>query len=620
MPANDQDNLLRYYNEELTYLRRMGAHFGRRYSKIAGRLEQSEDSAADPHVQRLVESFAFLTARIQRQLDAEFSRITTALLGVLYPHLVNPIPPMTIACFDVDPAQRKMTTGHLIPRDTGLFAQTHDGLLCRFRTCYPVTLWPFEVESAGFQSPARFDFLNRHPHVATVLRLTLVPRGVSLAEMRPGLDRLRFFLRGDDVLVHALYELLFTRVWRVALLPTSKEPPVFLPEESIQPVGFAPEESVIPYPPHAHPAYRLLQEYFQFPQKFLFFDLANLDRLPSAGPATSNDKDEKLDILILLTEIPRQRLVVDRHTFALGCTPVVNLFPKTSEPIRLDHSQLEYRLIPDVRRERTHEIHTVLSVSASSNPMEETARLDPFFSFQRRRDGKEPRAFWHARRTPTGREDLPGTDIYLGFVDLDLNPAQPPVQTVFAHTLCTNRDLTAQLPPRARLQIENAAPLIDISCLYKPTEPAYPPLEGASLWALVSNLSLNYLSLSGETESAGKASLDALREILRLYSFSDAPATHKQVQGIKRMATRRVVRRVHHNDWRGFCQGSEVTLEFEEDQYVGSGAFLLGAVLERFLALYASLNSFTELVITRAAQPGREWKRWPPRAGYQPIL
>jgi type VI secretion system protein ImpG len=619
MAANDQENLLRYYNDELTYLRRMGAHFGRRYSKIAGRLEQSEDSALDPHVQRLVESFAFLTARIQRQMDAEFSRITTALLGVLYPHLVNPIPPMTIAKFDVDPHQRKMTTYHLIPKNTGLFAQTPDGLPCRFRTCYPVTLWPFEIESASFQSPDKLDFLNQHPQVATVLRLSLAPRGVSLAEMRPDLQRLRFFLRGNDVLVHALYELLFTRVWRVALLPQSKEPPVFLPDDSILPVGFGPDEAVIPYPPHSHPAYALLQEYFQFPQKFLFFDLANLDRHPSLNPHLYPDPepnpDEKLDILILLTEIPRQRLVIDRQTFALGCTPVVNLFPKTSEPIRLDHTQLEYRLIPDIRRERTHEIHTILSVSASSNPMEESARIDPFFSFQHRRNGKETRAFWHARRTPTGREDLPGTEIYLSFLDLDLNPAQPPDQTVFAHTLCTNRDLTAQLQPRTRLQIENAAPLNDISCLYKPTEPAYPPIEGASLWALVSNLSLNYLSLSG-----GKESIEALREILRLYSFSDAPATHNQVQGIRQMSARRVVRRILHDDWRGFCQGAEVTLEFDEDQYVGSGAFLLGAVLERFFALYASINSFTELVITRASQPGREWKHWPPRAGYQPIL
>ncbi len=603
MPVNDQDELLRYYNGELTYLRRMGAHFRERYPKVAGRLELSGDVTPDPHVMRLVQSFAFLTARIQRQMDAEFPQITTALLGVLYPHLVNPVPPMTIAKFDVDPDQGKLTTGHLIPKHTGLFAQTAEGLACRFRTCYPVTLWPLEVERAAFESADQFDFLNQAPQVATVIRLRLVPRGISLPELLLG--RVRFFLHGDQVLANALYELLFAHLWRIAVLSESGDP-VFLPENSILPVGFDPDDDVIPYPEHAHPAYRLLQEYFLFPQKFLFFDLDGLHLHRSR---------EKLDILILLDQTPRQKLIIDQSTFALGCTPVVNLFRKTTEPIRLDHTQFEYRLVPDFRRERTHEIHSILSVSASSNPMEETARLHPFFSFQHPQEGHEPRAFWHARRTPTGREDLPGTEIHLSFLDLDFNPSLPPTQTVFAHTLCTNRDLAGQLLSGSRLQIENVAPLNRISCLAKPTEPAYPPLEGASLWALISNLSLNYLSLSG-----GKESLEALREILRLYSFSDAPATHKQVQGIRQMSCRRVVRRVKHPDWRGFCQGTEITLEFDEDLYVGSGAFLLGAVLQQFFALYASVNSFTQLVMTRTAQREGEWKRWPPLAGYEKVL
>jgi type VI secretion system protein ImpG len=604
MAIKDQEDLLRYYNNELTYIRHIGAFFRERYPKIAGRLELSGDATPDPHVVRLLQSFAFLTARIQRQIDAEFPQITTALLGILYPHLVNPVPPMAIAKFDVDPDQGKLTTGHEIPKHTGLFAQTGDGLTCRFRTCYPVTLWPFEVERAAFESVDRFDFLNQAPQVATVLRLRLAPQGVSLGEMTLG--RLRFFLRGDRVLTQALYELLFAHVWRVAILPESGTEPVFLPENSIRPVGFGPDEEVIPYPEHAHPAYRLVQEYFLFPQKYLFFDLDHLHLHRSS---------EKLDILILLNQTPRQKLVIDHNTFSLGCTPIINLFRKTSEPIRLDHTQLEYRLIPDMRRERTHEIHSIVSVSSSSNAMEETARLDPFFSFQHRRGGHEPRAFWHARRVDTGREDLPGTDIYLSFLDLDLNPRLPPVQTVFAHTLCTNRDLATQLPAFARLQIENVAPLNWISCLEIPTPSAYPPLEGASLWALISNLSLNYLSLSG-----GKESLEALREILRLYSFSDAPATHKQVQGIRQMSTRRVVRRVGPHDWRGFCQGTEITLEFDEDLYVGTGAFLLGAVLQQFFALYASVNSFTQLVMVRTAQREGEWKRWPPLAGYQPVV
>ena len=602
--TKDQEELLRYYNGELTYLRQMGKSFAGRYPKVAERLELSGGQSSDPHVERLIESFAFLTARLQRQMDAEFPQITTALLGILYPHLVNPVPPMAIAKFDVDPDQGKLTTGHLIPKHTSLFAQTGDGLTCRFRTCYPVTLWPFEVERAGFESVDQFDFLNQSPHVATVLRLRLAPRGAALPEMTVG--KLRFFLRGDSALVNALYELLFCHTWRVAILPESGKAPVFLPDKAILPVGFGPDEEVIPYPGHAHPAYRLVQEYFLFPQKYHFFDLDHLHLHRSR---------EKLDILILLDQAPRQRLAVDRETLCLGCTPIVNLTRKTTEPIRLDHTQLEYRLVPDIRRERTHEIHSILSVSASSNAMEETARLDPFFSFQHRRDGKEQRAFWHARRVETGREGLPGTEVYISFLDLDFNPSLPPVQTVYAHTLCTNRDLATQLPAGARLQIENAAPLNWISCLEKPTSPAYPPLEGASLWALISNLSLNYLSLSG-----GKESLEALREILRLYSFSDAPSTRKQVEGIRQMSCRRAVRRVEHADWRGFCQGTEIKLEFDEGLYAGSGAFLLGAVLQQFFALYASVNSFTQLVMIRSAQREGEWKRWPPLAGYQPVI
>ncbi len=604
MAIKDQEELLRYYNGELNYLRRMGKAFSSRYPQIAEQLELSGEQCADPHVERLIESFAFLTARIQRQMDAEFPQITTALLGILYPHLVNPIPPMAIAKFDVDPDQGKLTTGFLVPKHTPLVARTSEGLTCRFRTCYPVTLWPFEVEHAAIESPDQFDFGVRATEVAAVLRIRLAPRGVTLPEMN--LRKLRFHLRGSSALANALYELLFCHLSGVAVLPEPGASPVFLPDASILPVGFGPDEEVVPYPVHAHPAYRMVQEYFLFPKKYHFFDLDNLHLGGSR---------EKLDILILLAQTPRERLVITTDTFGLGCTPIVNLFPKTTEPIRLDETQLEYRLVPDSRRERTHEIHSIQSVSSSSNAMEETAKLDAFFSFQHRQDGKEHRAFWQARRLETGRDDLPGTDVYLSFLDLDFKPDMPPTQMVFAHTLCTNRDLANQLPAGAELQIESAAPLNWISCLEKPTSPAYPPLEGSSLWALISNLSLNFLSLSNSA-----ASLEALREILRLYSFSDAPATHKQVQGIRRMSSRKVVRRVAHNDWRGFCQGTEITVELDEDLYAGSGAFLLGAVLQQFFALYTSINSFTQLVMIRTSQREGEWKRWPPQVGYQPVI
>jgi len=603
MPLNESESLLRYYNSELSYLRRMGAAFARRYPRIGANLELSAFQSADPNVERLIESFAFLTARLQRRLDQEFPEITAALLGVLYPHLVNPVPPMAIARFDVDPDQGKLTTGYRIPAGAPLFAQTAEGFICRFRTCYPVMLWPLQPLSAGFESPAQFDFLDNAADVASVLRLRLSAVGLNLEEL--SLRKLRFHIDGEATLVNTLYELLFCHALRVAILPGNGKAPVYLPQRSILPVGFEPEDEVIPYPSHALPAYRLLQEYFLFPEKYHFFDIDHLDACLSG---------KTLDILILLDRVPQARMAVDRRTFSLGCAPIINLFRKTTEPIRVDQRQHEYLLEPDMRRERTTEIHSILSVSASSNPMEETLEMDPFYSFRHRLDGRMQRAFWYPRRVPTRRPGLPGTDILISFVDLDFNPKLPPEQVVYAHTLCTNREFATQLPAGALLQIEDSAPLTHISCLGKPTFPVYPPLGGRTLWYLISNLSLNYLSLSG-----GRGSLDALREILRFYAFSDQPSAYQQVQGIREMSCRRVTRRVGKEPWRGFCQGTEVTLTFDESLYVGSGAFLLGSVLNRFLPLYASINSFTQVVI-RSIQREDEWKRWPPLAGLQEVL
>jgi type VI secretion system protein ImpG len=603
METNDHESLLQYYTDELTYLRRLGRSFALRYPKVASQLEMSAEQCSDPHVERLIESFAFLTARLQRRIDGEFPDITASLLGVMYPNLVDPVPPMAIARFDVDPEQGKLTSGHTIPRDTPLFAQADTGLTNRFRTCYPVELWPLQLSSAGFESPAQFDFLDTSAQVASVLRLRLNLQGITLQEL--SLNKLRFYLRGDPTLVNTLYELLFCHVLKVAILPENSKSPVYLPPNSILPVGFGAAEGVIPYPSHALPAYRLLQEYFTFPEKFHFFDISNL-KLNKGG--------KTLDLLFMLDRMPPERMTVDQRNFLLGCAPIVNLFPKTTEPIRVDHRRHEYRLEPDMRRERTTEIHSIISVSSSSNPKDDTVKMEPFYSFRHRLDRRGQRSFWFSRRLAASRDDFPGTDLYLSFVDLDFNPTQPPEQIVYAHTLCTNRDFTSQMTAGDALQIEDTAPLSRITCLGKPTLTRYPPLAGATLWHLISNLSLNYLSLSG-----GPESLDALRQILRVYSLSDQPSTYQQVQGLRNMTSRRISRRLGNEPWRGFCQGTEVTLTFDETLYVGTGAFLLGAVLNQFLALYASINSFTQLAIKSEQREG-EWKRWAPIAGYQELL
>src|SRR5215831_13032481 len=216
MRANDPEDFLRYYQTELTYLRKMGLDFAAKYPRVAPRLELSPDECPDPHVERLLESFAFLTARIQQDIDSGFPEITTALLGILYPHLINPVPSQAIACFEVAPDQGKLTTGHLIDKHTQLFAHATDELVCRFRTCYPVTLWPLEVSYAGIESTAQFDFLDRVSKVAAVLRLKIKTKADPLHDL--AIQDLRFYLSGDRVLTHALYELIFSQVSGIAIL------------------------------------------------------------------------------------------------------------------------------------------------------------------------------------------------------------------------------------------------------------------------------------------------------------------------------------------------------------------------------------------------------------------
>ncbi len=607
MRIEEGDALLRHYKTELDYLRRVGSLFAARYPKLAGRLELSEHGCADPHVERLIESFAFLAARIQHQLESRYPDIPAALLSVLYPHLTNPLPSLVIAKFEPDPKQGRLTTGFTLERQTPVFSQSAEGITCRFRTCYPVTLWPLEVTSAAMESPDLsadwFKSLPTSCHPVATLRLRLATTGAPLHDLT--LKRLRFYLFGSPTTVDTLYELLFGHVEGVVMLNGSGDHSAFLQPRAILPVGFGPEEDVLPYPSHAHPAYRLLQEYFFFPQKFHFFDLQGID---------TRSSNATLDLLFLLNRRLPEGASIDRNTFALGCAPLVNLFKKTAEPIRLDHRLPEYRLVPDLRRERTTEIHSLLSVSASSNPLEEEARLEPFFSFRHRRDATEPTAFWFTRRQPVVQGNGTGTETFISFVDLNFNPSLPPLQTVFAHTLSTNRDLARELPSGAALQLEEPAPVASAYCLTKPTPTAYPPLEGATLWALVSNLSVNHLSLSG-----GPESLEALKEMLSIYGVPERESTEQQIAGIMEMSCRRVVRRVGTEAWRGFCQGTEVTLVLDEDRFVGGGAVLLGAVLWQFFGLYSSVNSFVELVLRKYHQ-NTEWKRWAPLTGSLQML
>ncbi len=603
-----QESLLEYYERELAMFRQLGQEFAQAYPKVASRLLLEPGKCEDPHVERLIQAVAFLTARIHHKIDDEFPEISNALLGLLYPHYLAPVPSMSIAEFTVDPEQGKLTSGYEMPRHTLLYSRPIDGTQCRFRTGYPLTLWPVAVTAARFDLPERVATGSK---ALGLIRLEVQCQGgISFRELQ--IERLRFYLDGEGQSGHALYELLLNKTRQVWIRPADSKPgrkPVVLPASCIQPVGFGEEEGLLPYPSHALTGYRLLQEYFTFPQKFLFVDFTHF---PNAGQCDLGDKAE---VLIFLDQVPRADHVISRDNFKLGCVPIVNLFPQIAEPIRLDHTQHEYRIIPDLRRQQAHEVYGVTEVALTAADSQTVHPVHPLYSIRHGGTDEKPLAYWYAVRRPGEKKGDNGTELLVSLVDLDMNPTLPPFETLTVYTLCTNRDLPAKLSAdevRGEFELEGAAPVARIRALIKPTEPVRPPLSGERQWRLISHLSLSYLSLTGDGP-------EPLREILGLYDFSGSSVVRQQIAGILGVGARRVVRRPGAMGWQGFCRGTEVTIEFDEEKYVGSSLFLFASVLEQFLGLYTTMNSFTQLVAT-TRQRDKPIKLWPPRTGEQVLL
>ncbi|WP_376965014.1 type VI secretion system baseplate subunit TssF [Azospirillum sp. A26] len=596
-----REDLLEHYERELLYVRRAGEAFARSYPKIARRLALGPDQAADPNVERLIESFAFLTGRLQLNLDREFPRFTEALLGILHPQLVAPVPPMGIAQMEPAAGNGQLTGGFTVPRGTALHALAEGSARCRFRTAYDVTLWPLALTEAAVEPTERYDFIDGG-EAASVLRLRLETCN-QVFENLP-VESLRLFLNGEPVLNAALHEMLLCGMVEVVYLMPGKPPVRLRGDDLLRPVGFEPDQTVLPHPRHAQPAYGLLQEYFEFPQKFDFYDLA----LPQGRLSGT-----VVDVLILVSRPLPNRLTVRRDCFRLGCTPIVNLFTRSAEPVRLNHKRTSYRVVADAMRERTTEIHSVLEVTGMRDADGARRTYVPLFSFQHANADADPRGFWLAAREPTQREDMPGTDVYLSLHHLDLDPAEPADETLLVRVACTNRGLAEQVPAGAVLMIEEAAPIASIRCLNKPTAGRPAPIGGTSAWKLVSHLSVNHLSLTGDPEG-----LRALQAILGLYAPDDVMAQN-QLRGLNALSSRPVLHRIGQDAWRGFVRGLELTLDIDERNFVGTSPLVFGGVLSRFLGLYVNVNAFAQLRL-RSVQRGGIWKTWPRLAGNQPVL
>ncbi|HEY7037558.1 MAG TPA: type VI secretion system baseplate subunit TssF [Methylomirabilota bacterium] len=625
--------MLRYYNQELAYMREMGAEFAGQFPKIAARLALDTTEVADPYVERLLEGFSFLAARVRLKLDSEFPRFSQHLLDMAYPHYQAPTPAMVIAQLLPSMSEGSLAGGFRIPRGTQFRGRIprKEETACQFRTAHEVTLWPIEIAEARYAAQAADLPLNTLPltePVRGVVRLRLrTAMGLPIQQL--ALDRLSVFLSGSDDVALRLYELILGSALGVLVVPPGRPAPwlQWLGREAIQPVGFRAEEALIPYTSRSFSGYRLLHEYFSFPERFRFVDLAGLQ------PALARHPGEEIELVVPLGRGDATlATLVDRSSFALHCTPAINLLSRHADRIHVTDQYAEQHVVVDRTRPMDFEVYAVERVLGYGEGIESEQEFRPFYSAVDADGGEAARGYFTLRREPRAlsetqrregtRASYIGSEVFLSLVDPREAPYPASLRQLGIEVLCTNRDLALLMPvgSDADFSLAISAPVEGIRCLRGPSRPRSAPPDGEMAWRLINHLSLGYLTVSDLDETQGAV---ALREVLELYAdLADQEMVdglgRRQAQGVRRVSVRPRTRRMPVTGPIVFGRGLEIQITVDETAFAGASAYLLGAVLEQVFGRLASMNTFTELVLVSESRG--EIKRWAPRMAARQLL
>jgi len=616
--------LLRYYNQELRYLRELGGEFAQEFPKIAARLGMEGLEVADPYVERLLEGSAFLAARVQLKLDAEFTRLSHRLLELVYPAFMAPQPAMLVARIQPVP-DANLLKGHLLPRDSVLTgpATGASGTRCEFRTRQDTVLTPVQATQADLLlnlADLAVSGLGLAQRPRSALRVTLqLPAGMGFQQLDQ--DGLRFYMGGQTDIAMKVHELALSAVVGVmAGAPGGGPARRWLPEAEILPVGYAEDEAMLPVTPNALAGTRLLQEYFAFAERFLFIDVTGLRRAFQATPGNT------LELVLLLSQ-SGQGLegAVTAENFSLNCVPAINLFPKRADRIHIHDGDHEFHVVPDRVTPLDYEVYDVVSLTGYDDAGER--RFTPLYGPDREGGGRNS-AHYTVRREPrltsdTARRDGPrsgyiGSEVFVSLVDPQEAPFSGNLRQVAVQTRCTNRDLPVFLPAGAsqgEFSIDAGVPLQSVRLVAGPSRPFSALREGGVAWRLLNLLSLNYLSLLDTDQGSA---VTALRDLLGRLPQGSETSVRRQIEALQQVVAHPVVRRHPARGPIAFGRGIEVRLQVDELGHAGGSAFLFGAALHHYLSQHVSMNSFVETVLESLSRG--EVARWKPRSGARPVI
>lgn len=573
-----------YFQQELYHLKELAQEFSKAHPALAPLLS---GPSSDPDVERLLEGTAFLTGLVREKLDDEFPEIVHNLLQIVFPHYLRPIPSVAIIQFSPKPGL--METIVVKPGAMVASVPVND-TKCLFSTCLEVDLDPVRVLDAA---------LLKSPGTKPTVTVSLEVVGPRLAEWRP--SRLRFLIGGAYAEAADRFHLLLGQTRSLKLRPLSGGAEVSLPTSNLKAVGLSDDEALFPYPSQAFSGYRILQEYFIFPHKFLFLDITGLETWTSRGEGS------RFDLVFELERLPDPPPDFKRDHFILAATPAVNLFNHGAEPIILDHRQPEYRIRPSDQKAQNYQVYSVTEVTGFAAGTVRQKKYAPFEMFL---PSSEDVSSYHVNRRLSALDETMEFTLSVAYPN-----DGPPIEqeTLSVDLVCTNFRLPETLQiGDIKLPTESSPGLCEFKNISRPTAAVQPPVGKELLWRLLSHISLNYLPI---------ADAKSLKALLRLYIFQETRDRASVVANIKRVDsiqefTTRVTDRIVAGQ---VMRGQELTLSVQSQSFASPGdMFIFGSVLDAFLAGYSSLNTFTRLTM-RDTQTG-EIHKWPMRVGDRPLI